>query len=334
MRYVRPLVQVGSTRPDDALPLAGGWGWFTHIEILSRRHTSRVASVSELTSAESAALTAPRGQIADMTFDVPRLMGIVNVTPDSFSDGGENAAPEMACQTALQMIGQGADILDIGGESTRPGAQTVAADDEIARVAPAIAAIRAKTTHPISIDTRKAAVADAALDAGASLVNDVAGFTFDAGLAPLCAKRNVPVCVMHAQGDPATMQKDPHYENVLLDVYDFLAERIETLTRQGLSRGQIIVDPGIGFGKNMTHNLALLEKISLFHSLGTPILLGASRKRFIGTLGGASEPQDRDAGSIGVALAALGQGVQIVRAHDVAGHAQAIALWRAGMAHE
>ncbi len=189
-------------------------------------------------------------------------------------------------------------------------------------------------TAPISIDTRKAAVARAALDAGAGLVNDVAGFTFDPALAPLCADRQVPVCVMHAQGDPATMQNDPHYDDVLLDVFDFLAARIESLTAQGIPPARIIADPGIGFGKTLAHNLAILQRIGLFHGLGVPILLGASRKRFIGTIGGAPASDARAPGSIAVALAALEQGVQIVRVHDVADTVQAIALWRSVRAGE
>ena len=169
--------------------------------------------------------------------------------------------------------------------------------------------------------------------AGASIVNDVSGFTFDPKLAPLCAARGVPVCVMHAQGEPQTMQQNPAYDDVLLDVYDALAARIDALMAQGISRAHITADPGIGFGKTLEHNLAILNRISLFHGLGVPILLGASRKRFIGTLGRAPEAQDRGPGSIAVALAALAQGVQILRVHDVAEHAQAIALWQAAVAH-
>ena len=197
-----------------------------------------------------------------------------------------------------------------------------------------IAALRkAGVDVPISIDTRKAAVARAALDAGASIVNDVSGFTFDADLAPLCAAHAVPVCVMHAQGEPQSMQKNPFYSNVLLDVFDALVERIDVLVAAGVSRDRITADPGIGFGKTLEHNLDILNRISLFHGLGVPILLGASRKRFIGTIGGVPDATARSPGSVAVALAALAQGVAVIRAHDVADHAQAIALWRASVAH-
>lgn len=254
------------------------------------------------------------------------MMGVVNATPDSFSDGGRDMPASLA---HVETLG-GADILDIGGESTRPGAQIVPPEIEIARTAPLIAALRDRGLRaPVSIDTRKAVVAEAALEAGANIVNDVSGFTFDSDLAPLCAARAVPVCVMHAQGDPATMQNDPRYDNVLLDVYDFLAARITALRALGIT--QIIADPGIGFGKTQAHNLAILTRLSLFHGLGVPILLGVSRKGFIGRIGGADAPADRDAGSMAVALGALGQGIQLIRAHDVTGHVQAIALWQASV---
>lgn len=322
--YLRPLMQAGPIAPDEAMHF--GLCWFTHVEVLSRSAVTRIIPVSEL-SAEERARFGPRP-------DYPTLMGILNTTPDSFSDGGQFADQSRAVAHGQALISTGAGILDIGGESTRPGAETVPADQEIARTAPVIAALReAGITTPISIDTRKAAVAEAALDAGASIVNDVSGFTYDDGLAPLCAARGVPVCVMHARGDPQTMQQNPTYDDVVLDVYDFLAERIDHLTALGIPRANIIADPGIGFGKTLDHNLAILNRISLFHGLGVPVLLGASRKRFIGTIGNAPEAAARAPGSIAVALAALAQGVQIIRAHDVAEHAQAIALWRACVAH-
>lgn len=182
---------------------------------------------------------------------------------------------------------------------------------------------------PISIDTRKAPVAEAALDAGAALVNDVAGFTFDANLAPLCATRQAPVCVMHAQGDPQTMQDAPRYDDVRLDVYDFLSERVEALVAQGIARNQILVDPGIGFGKTLDHNLALLRDIAVFHGLGCPILLGASRKKFIGTICGAGTAETRVAGSVAVALHGASQGIQVIRVHDVKETCHALKMWRA-----
>ena len=330
--YHRPLVQIGPARPEGALTLASGWGWFTHVEVLSRGQTPRVIPADALPSAARDALTAPRPAIAGLSFDRPRVMGILNATPDSFSDGGRHVDPQVAVAAGVAMRAAGVDMLDIGGESTRPGAETVPEEEEIARVRPVIEGLRAAGEGAISIDTRKAAVAEAAVAAGAVLVNDVAGLTFDPALAPFCAARGLPVCVMHAQGDPATMQRDPRYDDVLLDVYDYLVERIAALEAQGIPRANIIADPGIGFGKTLEHNLALLARLSLFHSLGVPILLGASRKRFIGTIGGGAAGEDRAPGSIAVALAALNHGVHVLRVHDVAQTIQSILLYRSALA--
>ena len=328
--YYRPLVQIGPIRPVGAVTLAGGWGWFTQAEALARGGTPRIVSADDIPAAILDRLSAPRPAIARLSLDRPRIMGILNTTPDSFSDGGDHTATRDAIAAGQRMHAAGADIIDIGGESTRPGAKTVATEEEIARTAPVISALRAAgVTLPLSVDTRKTLVAQAAIAAGADLVNDVSGFTFDPQLAPFCADRQVPVCVMHAQGDPETMHLDPRYDNVLLDVYDALDRQIAALETAGLPRAAILADPGIGFGKTQEHNLALLARISLFHGLGTPILLGASRKRFIGTLGDAPEPKDRTAGSIAVALAGISQGVQMVRVHDVAETRQALTLWHA-----
>ncbi|WP_137702980.1 dihydropteroate synthase [Marimonas lutisalis] len=327
--YFRPLVQSGPIRPADALPLAGGACWFTHAEHFERDVPARVLPVSSIPAEVIAALTAPRADICGLPMDAPRLMGILNVTPDSFSDGGAHEGTVTALAHARAMADAGADLIDIGGESTRPGAREVPVETEIARTAPAISAISSALSVPISIDTRKSAVARAAHAAGAVLVNDVAGFTFDTDLAPFCAETGLPVCVMHALGDPETMQDDPSYDNVLLDVYDWLAARVSALVAQGIPRSRIVVDPGIGFGKTVAHNLALLNGISIFHGLGCPVLLGASRKGFIGKLGRAPQAQDRAPGSVAVALAAAAQGVQILRVHDVRETAQALALWRA-----
>ena len=328
-RYFRPLVQSGPVRPDGAVALAGGPLWFTHVEILRRDAPSRIVPAAEIPEPQRSFLVAPRLPVAGMTMDRPRVMGILNATPDSFSDGGLYQDPSAAVAHGRAMIAAGADIIDVGGESTRPGARTVPDPEEAARVAPVIAALRAEGPTPISVDTRKTRVARAAVQAGANLVNDVAGFTFDPDLAPFAAENALPVCVMHAQGDPETMQESPSYDNVLLDVFDFLHERIQTLKALGVPRSRIVVDPGIGFGKTQAHNLTLLNGISLFHALGCPILLGASRKRFIGTIGHAPEPRDRMPGSLAVALAAVAQGVQILRVHDVPETVSALALWQA-----
>ncbi|WP_377507103.1 dihydropteroate synthase [Octadecabacter sp. R77987] len=324
--YYRPILHSDPHRPDGALTLAGGWLWFTHVEVLERGQGGRLVLAQDVPAAVRDRLTTPRADVAGLALDTPRIMGILNVTPDSFSDGGLFDDPAAALAHARAMEAVGADILDIGGESTRPGAAEVCVDDEVARTAPVIAAIRAGSAVPISIDTRKAPVAQAAIAAGASMVNDVAAFTYDPALADVTAKAQVPVCLMHAQGDPETMQADPRYDDVLLDVYDFLEARIAMAEAAGIARNQIIIDPGIGFGKTLQHNVTLLRGLSLYHSLGCAILLGASRKRFIGTLGHAPDAQDRVAGSVAVALHGVAQGVQILRVHDTKETRQALNL--------
>jgi dihydropteroate synthase len=327
--YYRPIAQTDAARPADALTLAGGWCWFTHVEVLRRGEAALVVPADEVPTGDLAQLCAPRSPICDVEMDHPHLMGILNVTPDSFSDGGQFAGVAAAVRQAEVMHAAGASLIDVGGESTRPGADFVPVEEEIIRTAPAIRAISSKLDVPISIDTRKSEVARQALSEGASLVNDVSGFTCDPHLASVAKDANVPVCVMHAQGDPATMQENPTYDYVLLDVYDFLETQVERLTSLGIARDQIVVDPGIGFGKTLAHNLALLARLSLFHGLGCPILLGASRKKFIGTIGKASLAQERMPGSVSVALEGVAQGAQIVRVHDVAETRQALNLWQA-----
>ncbi len=316
--YWRPIPEEGG-----ALPLAGGWLRFSRLERLERGGVPpRILSADAAPPEVLSALTAPRAPVMGVGLDRPSVMGIVNATPDSFSDGGTYDG--IAHGRAL--IAQGADVLDIGGESTRPGAADVTEAEEIARVVPVIAALRDK---PISVDTRKAQVARAALDAGAGLVNDVSGFDFDPALAQLVASTGVPVCLMHAQGVPATMQDQPSYDDVLLDVYDALAARIARAEAAGIPRARILVDPGIGFGKTLDHNLAILNRISLFHGLGCAILLGVSRKRFIGEVAAEPTPRERMPGTLGVTLASVGQGVQMHRVHDVAATVQGLAVWRA-----
>ncbi len=327
--YYRAIPQFDVARPDTALSVAGGWCWFSHVERLSRDAAPEIISASDVPEAALAKITAPRVTVATLSMQRPNLMGILNVTPDSFSDGGHHEGAEAALAHARAMVEAGADMIDVGGESTRPGAAFVTPEEEIARTTPVIAAVSAALKTPISIDTRKASVAEAAVSAGAALINDVSGFTYDPDLAPLAQAKGMPVCVMHAQGDPATMQQDPQYDDVLLDVYDFLETQVEQLETLGISRQHIVVDPGIGFGKTLDHNLALLARLSLFHSLGCPILLGASRKRFIGTIGDAPLADQRAPGSIAVALAGIAQGAQIVRVHDVEETSQALKLWQA-----
>lgn len=275
-------------------------------------------------------LAQPLPPLCGLTLDRPRIMGILNLTPDSFSDGGLFANPAQAIAQARQMVAAGADLLDIGGESTRPGAQVVPIAEEIARTAPLIRALRAEGVEvPISIDTRKADVAHAALQAGADLVNDVSALTWDRDMAPLVAEAGVPLCLMHAQGTPQTMQKNPHYENVRFDVRDWLEDALARAEGAGIARDKLIVDPGIGFGKTLAHNVALMTALGLLHETGCAILLGASRKSFIGTLTGVAGAPDRLAGSVAAALQGAAQGVQILRVHDVAKTWQALQMWQA-----
>ncbi|MEQ5868449.1 dihydropteroate synthase [Sagittula sp. NFXS13] len=329
MTYYRPLVRFDLPRPDDALMLAGGAGWFTQVVAHVRGQTPRTLGVEALPDDWRMRLTGSRPPLAGVEMNRTRVMGILNVTPDSFSDGGRYQSASIALRLAQDMVSAGADIIDVGGESTRPGAHTVPVEAEIARVEPVIRAIASELSMPISIDTRKSAVAEAAVQVGARLVNDVSGFTYDPMLAGYCARNGLPVCVMHTLGEPETMQANPHYDDVLLDVYDFLERQVKTLEAAGLTRGQILVDPGIGFGKRVTHNLALLRHVALFHGLGCPVLVGASRKGFIGKITGASPADARMPGSVAVAQAMAAQGVQVVRVHDVAETAQALAMERA-----
>ncbi|MGR3697076.1 MAG: dihydropteroate synthase [Roseovarius sp.] len=332
MPYYRPIPRTDPARPAGALTLAGGLCWFDTVEVLDRAAPSYLMPAVDLPTEAMQNLTTPRAPVASLDMAAPQIMGILNVTPDSFSDGGQHFDPEVALAHARKMAADGAAILDVGGESTRPGAAPVPVDDEIARTAPVIAALRAGIATPISIDTRKAPVAQAAHAAGANLINDVAGFTYDPALGPYAATHALPVCVMHAQGTPETMQQDPRYDHVLLDVYDWLAARIEALVALGIPRARIVTDPGIGFGKTVAHNLTLLQNLSLFHSLGCPILLGASRKRFIGDISRTPVAADRMPGSLAVALGGAAQGVQILRVHDVAETRAALDLWRATLA--
>jgi dihydropteroate synthase len=252
------------------------------------------------------------------TLELPRrplLMGIINVTPDSFSDGGQFLDPAAAVEQARKLVAEGAELLDVGGESTRPGAEPVHEDEEIGRVLPVIRELMNEVEIPLSVDTRKARVAAAAIEAGAEIINDVGGFG-DARMIEVAASSGAGVCVMHMQGTPETMQRQPTYGDVVAEVQSFLCERRDALVAAGVEQERICLDPGIGFGKTYEHNLALLRSYHSFHALGCPVLVGHSRKRFLGTMLG-DETADRTEAGVGVALALAGQGVQILRVHDV-----------------
>jgi dihydropteroate synthase len=322
--------------------LAGGLNWFASVELLKvendRRVSSEIVPVEGIEgrfdddlAAQWSALTSTRAplQLGERTvrLDQPQVMGIVNATPDSFSDGGQFADANAAAEAGADMAGQGAAIIDVGGESTRPGAKPVWEGDEIERITPIIRQLTAGGAA-VSADTRKADVMTAALEAGARLINDVSALTYDDRSAGVVAAAGVPVVLMHHKGKPETMQDDPRYDDVLVEIYQWFEERIEAAAEGGVARDKILIDPGFGFGKNVAHNLELMNGLALFHSLGCPIVVGASRKRTIGALSGEAPADRRIAGSIAFALKAAEQGVQILRIHDVFETVQALRIWR------
>jgi dihydropteroate synthase len=330
-----------------ALPLAGGPLAFAAAEILERRAdggaTSHYLTIAELkdwaarsgvaTEIEATleTLSAPRAPWAGFAPDRPVLMGILNVTPDSFSDGGAFYDPSRALDHGRAMMEAGADIVDVGGESTRPGANETPVAEELRRVVPIVEAL-ARDGVPISVDTRRAAVMRAALDAGARVVNDVTALTGDRDSMAVAAESGAPVVLMHMAGEPRTMQQAPHYDDVALDVLDYLEARVDACEAAGIPRSHIAVDPGMGFGKHpIDHNLPLLRRIALLHATGCEILLGVSRKSFIGRVSRNEQAAERVAGSVAAALWGVSQGVQIIRVHDVGETRQALAVCRAIM---
>lgn len=340
--YLRPL-GLTSVVDGGGHRLAGGPLAFDRVEIVVRAGDRRASVVTGLAALEhgaakavmSAALTdalravtEPRPILAGVPLSTPVVMGIVNVTPDSFSDGGDHFGTDRAIAHGRALYRAGAAILDVGGESTRPGADPVPVDEELQRVLPVVRALAADGAV-VSIDTRRAVVMRAALDAGAAILNDVTALGGDPDSLAVAAASGAPVVLMHMRGEPRTMQADPRYADPALDVYDFLAARVAACVAAGIPRTRLAVDPGIGFGKSVAHNIEILRRLALFHGLGCALLVGASRKRFIGVLGGEDDPRQRMGGSLAVGLDAVGQGAQILRVHDVAETVQALSLWRA-----
>jgi len=346
--YLRPTAFVDAPFGLDGkvARLAGGMLWFSAVEALTFDGDRRVASelvpveaiedalgrFGEQASSAWANLIAVRSPLAlgerIVRLDQPQVVGIVNITPDSFSDGGRFADGDAAAAAGFAMAAAGAAIVDVGGESTRPGAKKVWEGDEIDRVLPAVRRLAAGGTA-VSIDTRKSSVMEAALGAGAALVNDVSALTHDERSASVVARAACPVVLMHHQGDPETMQESPSYPKpVPLAVYDWLEERIAAAETAGIAREHIIVDPGIGFGKTVQHNLEIMNGLALLHGLGCPVMLGASRKRTIGALSNEAPPDRRLAGSVAFALKGMEQGAQLLRVHDVEETVQAVKVWR------
>lgn len=260
-----------------------------------------------------------------MQQSVPAVVGILNVTPDSFSDGGEHASLETAVAHGRQLAADGADMIDIGGESTRPGAADVSEQDEIDRVAPVIEILARELDVPLAVDTSKPGVMRAAVNAGAGMINDVYALRREGAVAT-AAELGVPVCVMHMQGEPRTMQDAPHYDDVVAEVRQFLAERVAACDAAGIPRERVMVDPGFGFGKNLEHNLTLLRSLEQLRDLAAGVYVGMSRKRSVGAITGRERPADRVSGSVAVALLAVQHGAAMVRTHDVAATRDALAV--------
>jgi dihydropteroate synthase len=329
-----------------ALRLAGGPVAFSAAELIRRREGGRDSALlgldnlrlSRLRVGDAAfvpainsrlrAMAEPRAPFAGLSLDRPRIMGVINTTPDSFSDGGRFADPARAIAHGLSLMEAGADILDIGGESTRPGAAPVSLAEELDRTIPVVEAL-VRASAVVSIDTRHAAVMRAALAAGARIVNDITALSGDPESLAAVAASEAAVVLMHMQGEPQTMQEEPHYRDAPLDIYDYLAARLTACAAAGIGPARLAVDPGIGFGKTVQHNVEILADLALYHGLGAAILLGVSRKSFIGRLSRGEDAANRIAGSLAAAQAGLDRGVQIIRAHDVTETAQAIAIWRA-----
>jgi dihydropteroate synthase len=341
---LRPTAFIDSPFGNDGkvARLAGGLSWFAAVELIKIEGHARISSelvaiegiearFDDDMAAQWKALTSGREALAlgerTVRLDQPQVMGILNVTPDSFSDGGRFANPEAAAEAGADMAREGAAIIDVGGESTRPGAKLVWEGDEVERIVPVISQLTRGGTA-VSADTRKADVMTAAIEAGARMINDVSALTFDGRSAGIIAASRIPVVLMHHRGSPETMQVDPRYDDLLVEVYLWLEERIRAAEDAGISRDHILVDPGFGFGKTLAHNLELMNGLALFHSLGCPLVIGASRKRTIGALSLEAPVDQRLGGSIAFALKAFEQGVQLVRVHDVAQTLQALRVWR------
>ncbi len=263
-------------------------------------------------------------------FAQPVVMGVLNVTPDSFSDGGKYLMWDAAEARVREMIGEGADIIDIGGESTRPGSEAVSLEEELERVVPIIKAIRQFSDIPISIDTTKAEVARQAISAGADIINDVSALRSDVQMIEVVRQSGAPIILMHMLGSPKTMQANPHYDDCVKEVVLFLSERIEYCESHGIARDKIIIDPGVGFGKRLKDNLAIMQNLGEFKRLGYPVLIGTSRKSFIGMITGKKdEPEKRIGGSVASALLAIMKGADIIRVHDVAATVEAVKVLKA-----
>ena len=309
---------------------------FDHIEILSR-NSSKLIHINEIKNLPKKlkrevrktlnSILKKKKNFSNFNFkNIPNIMGILNLTPDSFSDGGKYNKKKLGYKRVLNLIKLGSDIVDIGGESTRPGSNTISINKEWSRIEPTLKKLKKKI--PISLDTRKAQIMKKGINLGVKLINDVSGLKFDKLTVKILKKYKTPFVINHIQGDPLTMQKKPKYKNVLFDVYDYFEKKIKYVRLNGIKHNNIIIDPGIGFGKNLKHNITIISKISIFHSLGFPILLGTSRKKFIKEISRKNDSKQRLGGTIGSIMFALTQGVQILRVHDVNEVIQSIKVFK------
>ena len=345
--YLQPLdLGAPGDLPPDSRPLAGGPLHFARVAVTWRQGTRvvareqvRPADLIDVLAARAPEhttagrcrlerLEAPRAPFAGLALDRPQIMAVINVTPDSFSDGGDRFDSGRAVVDGLALAEAGAGILDVGGESTRPGSEAVPEAEELSRTIPVVKAL-ADQGLVVSIDTRRARVMAEALAAGAKVINDVTALAGEAGSLGVAAGSDAGIVLMHMQGEPRTMQRDPSYHDAALDIHDFLAQRILACEAAGIDRSRLALDPGIGFGKTAAHNLEILNRMAVYHDLGCPLVLGVSRKSFIARLSCGEAPKERLAGSLAAALAGLARGVQIFRVHDVTETRQAIAVWEA-----
>jgi dihydropteroate synthase len=348
--YLRPTGFIESPQQHDGASarLAGAMLWFTQVEVIDRTGAAPTRELIGLRGWEAfvAALPADKQARCNLLYgrmtspcaalqmgqrtirlDQPQVMGIINMTPDSFSDGGNNADVEAAASAAIAMSSAGAAIIDIGGESTRPGAALVWEGDETKRVEPLVQRLASSGTA-VSIDTRKAAVMDAAVAAGAGMINDVSALLFDERAVEVAKAAGVPVILMHAPSQSSDPHKGGDYDDVVTDVFDWLEARVDAVEAAGIPRAKILVDPGIGFGKSLSENLAIINNLAIYHAIGCPILFGASRKRMIGALSNEASAEARLGGSVFLAMKAVEQGAHILRVHDVPETVQAVQVWR------
>ena len=310
---------------------------FDHIEILSRNN-NKLISIKEIknlplqlkkkVNKDLRIIAKRKKNFSNLNFkNLPNIMGVLNLTPDSFSDGGKYNKKNLGYNHALQLFRSGSNIIDVGGESARPGSKEIKSKNEWNRIGLTLKKLKKKKI-PVSLDTRKSLIMEKGIKLGVKLINDISGLKFDNKSIKIIKKYNMPFVIHHIQGNPSTMQKNPKYKNVLFDIYDYFEERIKHIRFKGIKHSNIIIDPGIGFGKNLKHNITLISKISLFHSLGFPILLGISRKSFIKNISGRNDSKQRLGGTIGSTLFALMQGVQILRVHDVNENIQSIKIFK------